>query len=414
MHRSHGIARRLAGVALAGTLAVGCANDGPSRSSAPSVTPEDIVRGIVKPGERVTVEGLVNAVVLNSTPPGDGHGFVRSAERYVLLDATPVAGQSESQAEWGVAAVWSGPMLVSRTWPLPHPGDRLRVTGTVSSSSFGAFVSEARSTLESLEAVEIVSSNVAPLVDVGGACAHDMDCRDDLVCDVGARVCTAPPPDTSWDTDFRGVNGACDADADCALGQYCDTRFRIAADGPYRVHYHVERDAGRHLCQVRDREAPIEDLCPRLYSAEDLLSGRFAEGKEICIAGTVLVSVFSPGDFDTHVQYRLTRPAVWPLALPPVQLFGVAAENVPPYKDPANPAGRIGDPIPDQYTAHLGTVHWDDSHGWYELHAIKMVRLLDPSSPPPGAPLPLARLGSAAPAQSIQAWPAGLGAARGR
>ena len=123
--------------------------------------------------------------------------------------------------------------------------------------------------------------------------------------------------------------------------------------------------------------------------------------------GKILLSVFNPGDRDTHVQYRVPNAAVYPFALPPITLFGLAVENVPPYKDPESLPTRLGDPVPGQLTAHVGTFKWDTNHAWFELHPVKMVRELDPAREPE-----LAAIGGRE-APEVDAWPADGARVRG-
>ena len=158
------------------------------------------------------------------------------------------------------------------------------------------------------------------------------------------------------------------------MWQRCDPGYRVKADGDYSAHYHRQRDIGRFLCQV-DRTAAPEALCPRAVTVDDVLGGRYPEGREVCVRGTVIFNVVPP-DRDTHIQGEIPVPGIYPFTEPTLEVFGFAFESVPPYKDPEHPLGAIVDPPPGRIIEAIGTVHYDDGHGWFELHPIKWYRVI--------------------------------------
>lgn len=76
----------------------------------------------------------------------------------------------------------------------------------------------------------------------------------------------------------------------------------------------------------------------------------------------------------------MTQPEWFPNGNPALKTFGHALENSPPYKDPANLLGPIIDPQTNDEVELLGTVRYDESHFFWELHPIKWYRKL-PAGP---------------------------------
>ncbi|RME53083.1 MAG: hypothetical protein D6795_05905, partial [Deltaproteobacteria bacterium] len=237
------------------------------------------------------------------------------------------------------------------------------------------FDGEERFVIDPTIEFQLLESRHPPLAGIGDPCSHDMECQDDLVCSRASRTCIQVDP-TPWWGDPRGVNGACSTDADCPVGQFCDTNHPIKAEGPFRAYYYTDRDAGRFLCQVPDRDAPLDEICPRMIQVDDVLSGRFVPGKEVCLEARIVVSYVNPGDLDSHIQSQFEHPLVYPSGSPPLPVSFQSSENSPPYKDPDNPIGALPDPPLDAHVVMLGTVRYDDGHRWFEVHPIKWWRRL--------------------------------------
>lgn len=337
--------------------------------------PDDAVTGIWAVGTAGTVRGEIRAASHKLNGSGD-----REPQRYALMRVGYTQGLSASQGQWGVGARLSQTQLQVQRIPIPYPGDVVEVTGTLAKELFGA---EERFVVNPVTAIATVSSPNPVLKDVGQSCANDMDCRDDLLCNRTTLLCETHAP-FSWGGDPRGVNGACDDDSDCPAGQICKVGYTIkspGADATYGANYAQSRDVGRKLCQVPDRNAPLASICPRTVTTDDLMSGRFLEGKEICLSAQVFLSVFNGpplvpgGDRDVHSQLLIQNHLVYPEGDPPIALVQAATENAPPYRDPANPQGALGDLPNGAKLVVLGTVKYDDGHEWYEQHPYKWYRL---------------------------------------
>ncbi|MBK7977274.1 MAG: hypothetical protein IPK07_29770 [Deltaproteobacteria bacterium] len=93
----------------------------------------------------------------------------------------------------------------------------------------------------------------------------------------------------------------------------------------------------------------------------------------MCLRATVHFPLFNPGDNDVHVQAALANPHAYPVGSPPVALVGHATEVAPPYRDPASRREDRRSP-PGVDMVAIGTVKYDDSHEWYEVHPIKWWR----------------------------------------
>ncbi|MCA9772935.1 MAG: hypothetical protein KC466_11050 [Myxococcales bacterium] len=331
-------------------------------------TPDEIILGAVTPGNPVTVRGNVTGATFTTATPS-----TRNSWRYFLLEVTNGAGLSQTQLLWGVGARLSATQLQVERIAIPYPGDVVEVAGTLTQETFGA---EQRFVLNPVTSVATVSSPNPVLADIGEACTHDISCRDDLFCNRTTLLCETGTP-ISWGGDPRGVNGACDDDSDCPAGQFCEPGYTIesaAVDEFHGAHISAGRDVGRNLCQVPDRNAPTAEICPRAVTVDDLMSGRFIDGKEICVEDRVFLCAFNPGDYDTHCQLFIQKPLLYPVGDPPIVIVQSAFENAPPYKDPDNPQGALGDMPPNARLVTTGTVKWDSSHEWYEVHPYKWWR----------------------------------------
>jgi hypothetical protein len=203
----------------------------------------------------------------------------------------------------------------------------------------------------------------------GEACERDMDCHDRLICGRATARCEPPPVAVEWGSDFRNLHGTCLVDDDCPRGQVCELGYTTVAEGDYSPPYFVERDAGKHLC-VPTAGATAASLCPRTGTTADLVGGRYVPGKEVCIRAETWL-VVAAEDRDTHLQATVEEPLPYPAADAQYWLFGATTENVPPYKDPSRPQGAIADPAEGDHFIAIGTIRWDDSHGWWEMHPVK-------------------------------------------
>jgi len=340
----------------------------------PYNTPQEVVDGEVAAGSRARIIGTVHGATLRV----DGQG-APEPQRYALMDADGTPEMNVFEARFGVGARMSEEQIEQERIPIPYPGDLVEAVGIVSREGFpqgNPFV------IHPLSSLRVLSPAHPPLGDIAAACSQDTQCRDDLVCNRETRVCETMDP-IPWGGEPRDVNGACSSDADCPAGQVCHDGYTIKgpSESPlFGAHYYIDKDVGRRLCQVPDRDAPAAEICPRTATVDDLMGGRFLEGKEVCIRGRVFVSVFNPGDRDTHSQMIIQNPILYPIGDPPIVLVQAAAENSPPYKDPENPQGRLGDLPALQEVIVLGTVKWDNSHEWVEIHPYKWFHVVTDGS----------------------------------
>jgi hypothetical protein len=346
----------LRSVALLLALA-GCGADAPTLS--------DLVAGRVAAGSSVTISGTV-AYTSYATQIGNS-GQILLPDRFVHLALPPGGSFTGPQRAWGVAIVLPGAALRDRSLALPQAGDVLEVTGRVATTERNGVV---RPTIE-LGNFRVTHPAGAALADLGGACAADLDCADDLFCGRDGQ-CARADPTIDWSSVARNLYGSCQSDADCPAGEHCDPGYAIPATGMYAPHYFNRRDAGLHMCQLQTA-APTSPLCRRKASIMDYMGGRFAQGKEICVTGVVLEPIVNPDDGDTHIQLAIAQPSILPESSPPLDTFGAVSENSPPYKDPSNPAGAIQDPRSGASVVFVGTVRWDDGHGWFEVHPVKAI-----------------------------------------
>lgn len=340
---------------------VGCGDN----RAAGGRTPEEVVASATD-GMVVTVEGTVHALTFDNVP-GDDYPLL--PDRFLLIRTVRAPGTSQGDLEYGnVGPAWGLgvriPGATLATAALPQLGDRVRVTGRF------AHVAWAATTMPVLEDARIdVLSTAVALGPLGAACSHDLDCRDRLVCDRARRTCASPAEDVTWGEDWRNLHGSCTTDADCPLPEVCDARYTTATTGPYAPPYFLGRDGGKHLCVAPDG-ATIADLCPRLVTSADVVGGRFVGGKEVCIDATVWLPALAP-DGDTHLQIIVDEPLPYPAADVAYYLGGAPTEISPPYKDPARPQGAVLDPSMGDHLVLVGTVRYDEDHGWFEIHSVK-------------------------------------------
>jgi hypothetical protein len=319
----------------------------------------DIASGHIAAGSKVTVRGSVSALTFTSIPsPG---GWLPTADRYLLLAPESDAQLSPSQRSWGVG------VRLSPASTYPQIGDTVQVSGTIST-----LTPTPRPILLPQGEIKITSRAATALVPLGGPCQVDLDCEDALFCGRGGQ-CAQPPAGIQWNGTIRNIYGSCATDDDCPTGERCDAGYTISSSGAYAPTYFGARDAGRHLCQVASRTAAAQPLCRRVAAIADYLGGRFPEGKEICVRG-LLWATAQAEDGDTHVQLKVADASIFPESSPGLDLFGATTENAPPYKDPQNPIGALLSPAVGADLLAVGTVHWDDGHGWWEIHPAKLYR----------------------------------------
>lgn len=353
------------------TLSAACAPaDDPLREFAPdevvSESAGQAAGAVSRVGSEITVRGRVTSISFASRMVGEGFSVVPT--RYLLLE-TSEAHQNLTDG-WGLGVELPLPRVRERLWRVAQTGDVIRVRGRLTRLPWDVAMVEKPTLTEVSEYAIEKTAQARPQRAVGEACARDLDCADELWCE-RRGVCGAIP-ELNWNSDQANINGTCRGDADCPMGQHCDPGYRTPASGDYSPNYFPERDVGRFLCQV-DAAATAETLCPQPAGLADLLGGRYPDGKEVCVQAQIAFPLVAP-DRDTHVQGEVPWPLRYPETLPALGPFGAAMENVPMYKDPANPRGVIQDPPIGSRVRVLGTVHFDPSHGWWELHPIRWLR----------------------------------------
>jgi hypothetical protein len=330
------------------------------------LTPEDVAAAS-SDGDAVIVEGTVHTLTFDDVLGADDL-FTPLPDRWLLIRTVVPPHVTLDDLDsgnvlpaWGLGVLIRGDALAAA--PLPQIGDRVHVTGTFGHAAWAGF------TVPVVEdaTIEILETTTTLGV-VGDTCGNDLDCHDRLVCDRATTTCVVPEP-IVWGSDWRNLNGTCVADADCPLGQRCDTTYVTPLDGDFAPAYYLERDAGKSLC-VPDDGATLAELCPRILTPADVSGGRFVAGKEVCVRATNWLSV-NADDRDTHVQMALDEPLPYPAADTAYYIFGSTSENAPMYKDPSRPQGAVADPGGGDVTVAIGTIRYDDSHGWWEIHPIK-------------------------------------------
>ena len=302
----------------------------------------------------------------------DTENYHRTPDHYVLIRSTKPPGVTNGDPDFtpgALAAAWGlGIHLTdidAPSPPMPELGARIEITGTVHHETWNSREIE----------VPIVEDATITVLDgppelggPGDACTRDTQCNARLVCDRVSTTCVPTPHEIYWADPWRDVNGACDTDADCPLGQVCDASHVIASTGNFAA-VHATTDAGRHLCTLAPG-ATLASECARIYTARDLVGGRFASGKEICVRGNLLTPL-PAADNDTHDQIVVDEPIPYPTADATYAQFGAVTENGPVYKDPALPGGPVNDPVVGQDVVAIGTYRYDMGHGWYEVHPVK-------------------------------------------
>ncbi len=374
------------GAWMAVSLSAGCAERGKATAAADGAaagggggasdgggggpaTVDDVLAGRVAAGTTLTLRGTVGAVTfLRTAPaPNDPEQLGQlTDDRVVLLQPSA----APSPPVFGVGAILPGDVLRARAVRLPARGDTVEVIGTLASLRYN---DDDQPVLRPVTDLRVITAAGPMLADVGAPCTLDVDCQDDLWCERGSSKCVVPQRQ-SWNSAVRNINGTCQTDADCPARQRCQLDYTIAATGQYAPHYAVSRDVGRHLCRVDPAAQPAVH-CPQPLRPEDVLSGRYPEGKEVCVRARVEFPVVA-SDRDTHVQLLIEGAAVFPLASPVLEIFHFASEITPIHKDPANPLGAMLDPPAGSMIEALGTVHYDDGHGWWEIHPIKWYRVV--------------------------------------
>jgi len=297
--------------------------------------------------------------------------YPRTTDRYILIRSVVPAGVVFGQPGFdanSLPAAWGLGVHLPDLEPgvaMPEVGATIRVTGT-----FHRIEWNQHATLPVLEdaTIEVVRAP-ARLAELGEACRLDQECNAQTICDRDTLTCTTPPREIYWADPFHDVNGACTTDADCPLGQICDQTHTISDTGEFAAFYFVAEDVGRHLC-VLEPDATIASQCPRIYSARDLVGGRFVAGKEVCVRVQLFVQTPAE-DGDTHDQMFVDEPIPYPDADIAYNLFGATTENGPVYKDPSLPGGPVVDPAPGDDVVAVGTYRYDPDHGWYEVHPVK-------------------------------------------
>lgn len=356
---------------------------GDNQRPASPPTPEQVAATAVD-GARVSVEGTVHALTFDNRPT-DG-SFPLLPDRFLLLRSVRPPGVTTGELElgalreaWGLGVRLPAATLAHRT--LPQIGDRVAVTGTFRQ------VAWAGTTVPVLEDAQVrLVGPTLRLGQVGAACAHDLDCHDRLVCDGATARCAPPAVEVTWGEAWRNLHGTCTTDADCPPPLVCDPRYTTATTGPYAPPYFVARDGGKHLCVARD-DAAFAELCPRTVTTADVIGGRFATGKLVCLRAAVWLPVAAP-DGDTHLQMLVDEPLPYPAADGPYYLAGMASEISPPYKDPARPQGALLDPALGAVVTLVGTTRYDEDHGWFEVHSVTAYATVAPG---PGAAAFMAR-----------------------
>jgi len=305
-------------------------------------------------------------------PYEDTENYHRTPDHYVLVRSSKPAGVTNGDADFtpgALAAAWGlGVHLTdidAPNPPMPELGARIEITGTLQRETWNSREIE----LPIVEDPTITVLDGPPeLGGPGDPCTRDQACNARLICDRASMTCVSTPHEIYWYDPWRDVNGACDTDADCPLGQVCDASHAIAATGAYAAQ-HATTDVGRHQCTF-PAGAQLSTECPRIYTARDLVGGRFASGKEVCVRGTLLTPL-PASDGDTHDQLVVDEPIPYPAADATYAQFGGVTENGPVYKDPALPGGPVNDPVVGQDVIAVGTYRYDMGHGWYEVHPVK-------------------------------------------
>lgn len=369
MSANHRRVATLSGLGLLSLLA--CA---PAEDLSREYGPDEIVSESEQPaggtlsrvGSQIMVRGRVTTISFATRMVGRDFQVVPT--RYLLLQ-TAERHQNVSDG-WGLGIELPLAQLRERGWRLAQRGDEIRVRGRLTRLAWDVAMVEKPTLTEVSEYRIEAVAQPRPGRALGESCQRDMDCADELWCE-RRGVCGAIP-ELNWDSDQANINGTCLRDEDCPTGQRCDPGYRIPASGDYSPNYFPKRDIGRFLCQV-DAAASPESLCPQPAALDDLLGGRYADGKELCVQAQIAFPLLAP-DRDTHVQGEVPWPLRYPETLPALGPFGAAMENVPMYKDPTNPRGALADPPIGSRVRVLGTVHFDPSHGWWEIHPIKWLK----------------------------------------
>lgn len=354
-------------------LLFACAGSGKPTDDTAALPTVDEVLASASDGDEVHFQGTVHNITFDS----DGEGSSEDGEdawhrldgRWLLLrgavpdgigwyDITPDDTDNDTMVRlaWGLGVAIEGELDV------PQLDETVEVSGTYREVLWNGHP------VPVVEGARFLSRSGPALGAAGEACDRDSDCWDALVCDRASATC-APPEETDWASAWRDVDGHCYDDDDCPRGQVCDLSYVVPDAGEYTWRYAGSSKAGASLCVVEDAAAP-EASCGRIASARDLAGGRFTEGRELCVTGSVLF-VVPAEDGDSHLQLMVDEPIPYPRMDAPVRLFGATTEIGPPHKNPDRPQGAVEDPASGQDIVALGTLRWDGGHGWYEVHPVK-------------------------------------------
>jgi len=339
-------------------------------------TPEQVVASAAE-GDTVHFSGVVHALTFDSIGKGSGEDdedtWSRLPGRWLLVWSAPPAGvqhqdlaladiekDSTIRLGWGLGIALDP--AADPGLDLPRIGETVEVSGTFHNATWNGHP------VPVVEDPTLLARSGSPLLAAGQGCSRDTDCIDSLVCDRASQTC-APATEIGWGSLWRDVDGHCYADADCPLGQVCDTSFVVADKGEFSWRYDAADKQGASICVPEQPEDALA-TCGRIDRSDDLAGGRYTEGKELCIRGTVAL-VAAAEDGDSHVQLQVDEPIPYPAMDADIFLFGATTEIGPPYKDPARPQGAQPDPAMGQEIIALGTYRWDGGHGWFEVHPLK-------------------------------------------
>lgn len=287
----------------------------------------------------------------------------------ILLETPPChEGRIMEPGPWGLGIKLSPDFLGDDTRSAVE-GDEIRVKGR-----FGMLMrnNTAFPILDEVTHYEVVSTpQDSPSPGLAGEpCVSDMACDDRLICDREASVCSPTPFDIRWESGWHDIHGACDTDADCPVGQFCHLEYTIESADGLVMDSIWEGDLGRHIC-IPEEEASLDSLCPEIGTSLDLAGGRYVTGKEICVRGRVFL-VLDANFGKTHVQLYIDDVEILPPATYSYQSFGATTEIDYLYKDSLLGGHVVNLPEVGQNIIVLGTSRFDNDHGWFEIHPMKV------------------------------------------
>lgn len=369
------------------------------------LNPDDILTGNYEEGEEVCVYGTVKFGRYVSTHPDR---YLVNENRFFALelsDANSYISINKELARKHFTIVFPPEYYDEQLRPLPRKQDEVIVKGLVHYNEDETWYEI--NPVTDMHFVE--EANPRALAGLGESCDNDMQCIDNLICYRdhtcgrvrqvwGFQGCEGTECDKGLTEGIRrnDLYGTCTSDEECPLGQECRTDVtdplepRDEVLNPYGVQHQQSVSINRYLCYPENAETSEnlspEEFCEHIYDTEEFLSGRFASGKDICVQSTVLFPI-PAADGDTHIQLDTEFKMIYPVADFDIDTVGVAAETVPPYKDPDNPIKissdghfSIGDPGMEDEVVVMGTVRWDPAHGWWEIHPVKWLKILSTGS----------------------------------